>query len=63
MAAGCHCRNWTYCVCFGLTTFYYHIGRVVWWLARQVGSAEMRDRCPERECRVRLFSCDIVKFC
>ena len=41
---------------FGLSVYnvlnrpllYYHIGTVVWWLARQGGSAVVRDRrCPK----------------
>ena len=35
---------------------------MVWWLARQSGSAVVGDRCPEWECRVRIFICDIVNI-
>ena len=33
-----------------------------WWLPRQGGSAVVGDHCPEWECKVRLFSCDVVNI-
>ena len=32
------------------------------WLARQGGSAVVGDCCPGWECKLRLFSCDIVNI-
>ena len=38
-----------------VTTLYYCIGTVVWWLVKQCGSAVVGDRHLEWECRFRLF--------
>ena len=60
MAARCHCRNWlsVYVLVWPL----YIITFAQWWLARQGGSAVVGDHCPEWECKVRLFSCDVVNI-
>ena len=51
------------CVMFWMNHCIILIGTVVaWWLAGEDGSAVVRNRCPEWECRFRPYSRDIANI-